>query len=225
MCLLSNIMRDRDRIKYYTKSEERLNVISHAIGLLLSVIGLILLIVKAGQLSLMALKVSYWIFGSSIILLYAASTLYHSVRERKLRYRLNILDHASIYILIAGTYTPFSLVTLQGSVGWIIFGVVWALAIIGVILKLFFTGRFETLSTIMYVAMGWIIVFAVKPLIDNLSQDGLIWLFTGGISYTIGAVIFSIDRLKYNHAIFHVFVLFGTFCHFLAIYYYVIPNE
>ena len=137
MCLLSNIMRDRDRIKYYTKSEERLNVISHAIGLLLSVIGLILLIVKAGQLSLMALKVSYWIFGSSIILLYAASTLYHSVRERKLRYRLNILDHASIYILIAGTYTPFSLVTLQGSVGWIIFGVVWALAIIGVILKLF----------------------------------------------------------------------------------------
>ncbi len=225
MCLLSNIMRDRDRIKYYTKSEERLNVISHAIGLFLSVIGLILLIVKAGQLSLMALKVSYWIFGSSIILLYAASTLYHSVRERKLRYRLNILDHASIYILIAGTYTPFSLVTLQGSVGWIIFGVVWALAIIGVILKLFFTGRFETLSTIMYVAMGWIIVFAVKPLIDNLSQDGLIWLFTGGISYTIGAVIFSIDRLKYNHAIFHVFVLFGTFCHFLAIYYYVIPNE
>ena len=225
MCLLSNIMRDRDRIKYYTKSEERLNVISHAIGLFLSVIGLILLIVKAGQLSLMALKVSYWIFGSSIILLYAASTLYHSVRERKLRYRLNILDHASIYILIAGTYTPFSLVTLQGSVGWIIFGVVWALAIIGVILKLFFTGRFETLSTIMYVAMGWIIVFAVKPLIDNLSQYGLIWLFTGGISYTIGAVIFSIDRLKYNHAIFHVFVLFGTFCHFLAIYYYVIPNE
>ncbi len=225
MCLLSNIMRDRDRIKYYTKSEERLNVISHAIGLFLSVIGLILLIVKAGQLSLMALKVSYWIFGSSIILLYAASTLYHSVRERKLRYRLNILDHASIYILIAGTYTPFSLVTLQGSVGWIIFGVVWALAIIGVILKLFFTGRFETLSTIMYVAMGWIIVFAVKPLIDNLSQDGLIWLFIGGISYTIGAVIFSIDRLKYNHAIFHVFVLFGTFCHFLAIYYHVIPNE
>ena len=225
MCLLSNIMRDRDRIKYYTKSEERLNVISHAIGLFLSVIGLILLIVKAGQLSLMALKVSYWIFGSSIVLLYAASTLYHSVRERKLRYRLNILDHASIYILIAGTYTPFSLVTLQGSVGWIIFGVVWALAIIGVILKLFFTGRFETLSTIMYVAMGWIIVFAVKPLIDNLSQYGLIWLFTGGISYTIGAVIFSIDRLKYNHAIFHVFVLFGTFCHFLAIYYYVIPNE
>ena len=225
MCLLSNIMRDRDRIKYYTKSEERLNVISHAIGLFLSVIGLILLIVKAGQLSLMALKVSYWIFGSSIILLYAASTLYHSVRERKLRYRLNILDHASIYILIAGTYTPFSLVTLQGSVGWIIFGVVWALAIIGVILKLFFTGRVETLSTIMYVAMGWIIVFAVKPLIDNLSQDGLIWLFIGGISYTIGAVIFSIDRLKYNHAIFHVFVLFGTFCHFLAIYYYVIPNE
>ena len=217
-------MRDRDRIKYYTKSEERLNVISHGLGLLLSVVGLILLIIKAGQLSAMALKVSYWIFGSSMIILYTASTLYHSVRERKLRYRLNILDHASIYILIAGTYTPFSLVTLEGTVGWIIFAVVWAFAIAGVILKLFFTGKFQTLSTIMYVAMGWIIVFAVKPLINNLSQDGLIWLFAGGISYTIGAIIFSIDRLKYNHAIFHLFVLFGTFCHFLAIYYHVIPN-
>ncbi len=217
-------MRDRDRIKYYTKSEERLNVVSHAIGLLLSVVGLILLIIKAGQLSATALKVSYWIFGSSMIILYTASTLYHSVKERKLRYRLNILDHASIYILIAGTYTPFSLVTLEGTVGWIIFSVVWALAITGVILKLFFTGKFQTLSTIMYVAMGWIIVFAVKPLINNLSQDGLIWLFSGGISYTIGAIIFSIDKLKYNHAIFHLFVLFGTFCHFLAIYYHVIPN-
>ncbi|SFC28757.1 hemolysin III [Zunongwangia mangrovi] len=217
-------MRDRDRIKYYTKSEERLNVISHGLGLLLSVVGLILLIIKAGQLSAMALKVSYWIFGSSMIVLYTASTLYHSVRERKLRYRLNILDHASIYILIAGTYTPFSLVTLEGTVGWIIFAVVWAFAIAGVILKLFFTGKFQTLSTIMYVAMGWIIVFAVKPLFNNLSQDGLIWLFAGGISYTIGAIIFSIDKLKYNHAIFHLFVLFGTFCHFLAIYYHVIPN-
>ena len=217
-------MRDRDRIKYYSKSEERLNVISHALGLLLSIIGLILLIIKAGHLSPMALKVSYWIFGSSMIILYTASTLYHSVKERKLRYRLNILDHASIYILIAGTYTPFSLVTLRGSVGWIIFGVIWALAIAGVILKLFFTGRFQTLSTIMYVAMGWIIVFAVKPLINNLSHGGLIWLFIGGISYTLGAVIFSIDKLKYNHAIFHVFVLFGTFSHFLAIYYHVIPN-
>ena len=217
-------MRDRDRIKYYTKSEERFNVISHAFGLLFSIIGLILLIIKAGQLSVTALKVSYWIFGTSMIILYTASTLYHSVRERKLRYRLNILDHASIYILIAGTYTPFSLVTLEGTVGWIIFSVVWALAITGVVLKLFFTGRFETLSTIMYVAMGWIIVFAVKPLINNLSQDGLIWLFAGGISYTVGAIIFSIDKLKYNHAIFHIFVLFGTFCHFLAIYYHVIPN-
>ncbi|MDN3593523.1 PAQR family membrane homeostasis protein TrhA [Zunongwangia endophytica] len=217
-------MRDRDRIKYYTKSEERLNVISHASGLLLSILGFILLIIKSAELGGTILKISYWIFGSSMVILYTASTLYHSVRERKLRYRLNILDHASIYILIAGTYTPFALVTLEGLVGWIIFGVIWALAVTGVILKLFFTGRFQTLSTIMYVAMGWIIVFAVKPLLDNLSGDGLFWLFSGGISYTIGAIIFSIDRLKFNHAIFHFFVLFGTFCHFLAIYYHVIPN-
>ncbi|WBL21337.1 PAQR family membrane homeostasis protein TrhA [Zunongwangia sp. HRR-M8] len=218
-------MRDRDRIKYYTKSEERVNIISHALGLLLSILGSILLIIKSAELGGTILKISFWIFGCSMIILYTASTLYHSVRERKLRYKLNILDHASIYILIAGTYTPFALVTLRGTIGWIIFGVIWGLAVTGVILKFFFTGKFQTLSTIMYVAMGWIIVFAVKPLLDNLSGDGLFWLFAGGISYTAGAIIFSIDRLKFNHAIFHLFVLFGTFCHFWAIYYHVIPNN
>lgn len=210
---------------YYPPFEEKLNVITHSIGFGLSILGFILLILRGSELGDSRLLISYCIFGASMILLYAASTLYHSAKNPVIRYRLNILDHASIYVLIAGTYTPFALVTLQGVVGWIIFGLVWLMALVGVILKLFFTGRYNILSTIMYVVMGWIIVFAVKPLFHNLEIEGLLWLFAGGISYTIGAVIFTLDKLKLNHAIFHLFVLFGSFCHFLSIYFYVLPGD
>ena len=209
----------------YPPFEEKLNIISHAFGFGLSILGLILLIVRAKDYGETVHLVSFLIFGASMVLLYAASTLYHSAKKRRLRIKLNVLDHSSIYILIAGTYTPFALVTLNGTAGWIIFGVVWGLALVGIILKLFFTGKYRTLSTIMYVVMGWIIVFAVKPLIENLSFNGLMWLVAGGVSYTIGAVLFSLDRIKFNHAIFHMFVLFGTFCHFISIYYYVLPPE
>ena len=209
--------------KTYSPLEEKLNVISHAFGLGLSVLGLILLVWRASRFGETVHLISFSIFGGSMILLYAASTFYHNSKTPRLRYKLKVLDHASIYFLIAGTYTPFALVTLQGTVGWIIFGVVWAMALAGAVLKLFFTGRFQTVSTVMYVVMGWIIVFAVKPLINNFSYEGLLWLMSGGISYTLGAVVFSLDRIKFNHAIFHVFVLLGTFCHFISIYYYVLP--
>ncbi len=208
----------------YDALEEKLNIISHGFGLFLSVLGLILLIIRASKLGETVHLVSFSIFGASMILLYAASTFYHSATKKSLRYKLNILDHASIYVLIAGSYTPFALVTLEGWIGWTIFGVVWGLALTGIILKLFFTGKYKTLSTIMYVLMGWIIVLAIKPLYDNLSSGGLWWLFGGGISYTIGAVLFSLDKVKFNHAIFHIFVLFGTFCHYLSIYFYVLPG-
>lgn len=210
---------------YYPPYEEKLNVLSHGFGFVLSILGLVLLVHRASDFGDSLLLISFSIFGASMILLYAASTFYHSATNRKLRYRLNILDHASIYILIAGTYTPFALVTIQGVAGWSIFGVVWTMALIGIILKLFYTGRYHTLSTVMYVVMGWIIVFAIKPLFENLDLVGLLFLFAGGISYTLGAVFFSLDRIKYNHAIFHLFVLAGTFCHFLAIYFYVLPVE
>lgn len=209
----------------YPPEEERLNVLSHGFGFVLSILGLILLIYRANELGEMVHLVSFSIFGASMILLYAASTFYHSAKSVKLRYRLNILDHASIYVLIAGTYTPFALVTLDGFTGWLMFGIVWGMAALGVILKFFFIGRYRTLSTIMYVVMGWIVVFAIKPLIDNLSHTGLLWLFAGGISYTIGAILFSLDRIKFNHAIFHMLVLFGSFCHFLSIYFYVLPDS
>lgn len=218
-------MKTDPRTGYYPPHEEKLNVISHAFGFALSIVGLFLLIFRAIEFGDLLHLASFSIFGGSLILLYAASTLYHSAKKPLLRYRLNILDHASIYILIAGTYTPFALVTLSGIVGWTIFGVIWSMALTGVILKLFYTGRYNFLSTSMYVLMGWIIVFAIKPLLNNLELPGLLWLFTGGISYTLGAVIFSINRMKFNHAIFHIFVLLGSFCHFISIYLFVLPEN
>ncbi len=214
---------DRKNVKYYDKKEEKLNVLSHGIGLVLSIIALVLLVVYASLEGSPWHIVSFSIYGVSLIVLYSASTFYHYTQSPRLRHKLNIFDHASIYILIAGTYTPFTLVVLDGWVGWTIFGVSWGLAIIGVILKLFYIGRFDRISTIAYVLMGWLIIFAVKPLVHNLPFDGLMWLLGGGISYTIGAVLYSVKRIKYNHAIFHIFVLLGSFCHFMAVFFYVLP--
>ena len=212
---------EKDKIKYYDPKEEKLNVISHFIGLLLSVVALVLLVVKASLFGNALHIVSFSIFGASLIVLYAASTLYHFSQAPKLRQRLNVFDHSAIYILIAGTYTPFTLVVLNGWVGWTIFGVSWGLALSGVIFKLFFTGKFDKISTIAYVLMGWLIVFAIKPLIHNLPTEGLWWLLAGGLFYTVGAVLYSFKRMQYNHAIFHVFVLLGSFSHFMAVYFYV----
>ncbi|WP_417886077.1 PAQR family membrane homeostasis protein TrhA [Zunongwangia sp.] len=212
-------MAANNRVYYYPHYEERLNVISHAFGFVLSILGFVLLLKKALKTGDSIVCFSFLVFGLSMLLLYLASTLYHSAKSEIKRYRLNILDHASIYVLIAGTYTPFSLLSLHGTIGWIIFISIWLLAILGIILKIFYTGKYQTLSTIMYVAMGWIIILAIKPLLENLSSEGLIWLLAGGISYTVGALLFSLNKLKYNHAIFHVFVLIGTFCHFCAVYF------
>ena len=208
--------------KTYPPFEEKLNIITHGLGLSLSIIGLILLVWRANRFGGTLELISFSIFGASMVLLYAASTLYHSSRKPKWRYRLNILDHASIYVLIAGTYTPLALITLRGTTGWIIFGVIWALAFAGVVFKLFFIGRYRKASTAMYVLMGWIVIFAIKPLVENLSFNGLIWIAAGGLSYTIGAIFFILEKIKLNHAIFHVFVLFGTFCHFYSIYFYIL---
>jgi hemolysin III len=212
-----------ERVTYYPPFEEKLNIFSHAFGLLLSIAALVLLVVRASLNGNVWHIVSFSIFGTSMVILYTASTIYHNSKKPKLRLRLQIFDHAAIYVLIAGTYTPFTLVTLNGTTGWIMFGITWFFALSGVILKIFYIGRYDKLSTIMYVFMGWIVVFAIKPLIHNLPFEGLMWLFAGGISYTFGAVLYSIKSLNYNHAIFHVFVLLGSFCHFVAVYFYVLP--
>ena len=211
------------RTKIYSVLEEQINVISHGIGFVLSVIALVLLVIRSSIYGTAYHIVSFTIFGSSLIVLYAASTLYHNAKKEKIRNRLNIFDHASIFILIAGTYTPYALVSLNGIMGWVLFGVTWGAAVIGVTLKLFFIGKYEKLSTVLYVLMGWIIIIAIKPLVENLSTEGLFWLFTGGIFYTIGAVFFSFKALKLNHAIFHLFVMLGSISHFISIYFYVLP--
>jgi len=208
---------------HYSPLEEAINIYSHAIGVGLSIVALVLLVVRASQYGDVWHVVSFSVFGASLIVLFAASTIYHSAKNSVVRARLRIVDHAAIYVLIAGSYTPFTLVTLSGSVGWTIFGVTWGMALSGIVLKIFFTGKFELISTLLYLFMGWIIVFAIKPLIAALPSDGLYWLVAGGVSYTVGAILYAIDRIKFNHAIFHVFVLAGAFCHFMAIYFYVLP--
>jgi hemolysin III len=207
----------------YSPLEEKINIISHQAGFVLSLLALVFLVLRASQHGNIWHVVSFIIFGASLVFLYAASSLYHSAKNPGVRSRLRIIDHASIYALIAGSYTPFALVTLSGPTGWAIFTVTWGLALSGIVLKLFFTGKYELVSTLMYVLMGWIIIFAIKPLVNNLSSEGLAWLVAGGLAYTVGAIIYSIKKIKFNHAIFHVFVLMGSACHFVSVYFYVLP--
>ena len=201
----------------YSEKEERLNIITHAFGLLLSVIGLPFLILKSLNFNGFWKPTSLIIYGLSLIVLYAASAFYHAAKNPRLRRKLNIFDHAAIYVLIAGTYTPFTILVLEGPLGWIIFGLTWTFALTGIILKLFYTGRFDKLSTALYLLMGWQIMFVINPLMEHFSTEGLRLLFAGGVFYTIGAVLYSIKKLPYNHAIFHVFVLLGSVCHFFSI--------
>lgn len=158
-----------------------------------------------------------------MLLFYSFSTIYHSVQRPQVKYLFRILDHASIYLVIAGTYTPFALVTLRGAWGWSIFGVVWELAIAGVVFKTFMTHRLRILGPIFYIAMGWLIVIAIKPLLDALPMAGLWWLIAGGLIYTVGVLFYAIDKIPYNHTIWHVFVLVASACHFFAVYWYVVP--
>lgn len=204
----------------YSPKEEKLNIISHALGVFMSLVFIALLLFKAfGQENI------WWIvliYGLSQFILFSASTLYHSSKNQSNRKRLKVVDHAAIYISIAGTYTPFALISLQEKEGYFLFLLIWAIAILGIILKIFFTGKFNLLSTIIYLLMGWIIVFYWSDLVSNLSENGIIWLIAGGLAYTVGAIFYTIEKINLNHFIFHVFVLLGSFCHFVSIYFHVI---
>lgn len=212
-----------DAIQTYSALEERINIASHALGLLLSVIGFFLLVHHAFSNGELIHLISFAIFGMSLITLYGASTIYHSTQNPAIRARMRVVDHAAIYVLIAGTYTPMTLIALQGTISWLIFSASWAMAFTGIVVKLFFTGRFGILSTSMYVVMGWLIVFAIDPLTNNLSDNGLFWLLLGGIAYTAGALIYAVKKIPLNHAIFHIFVMLGSFSHFIAVYHYLLP--
>lgn len=203
----------------YSAKEELLNIYTHGFGFIASIVGLILLLLKDHENP--SYSWSVLVFGLSMCILYLASTVYHRAKKPLQRARLKIVDHCAIYVLIAGTYTPFTLVTLPSDIGSLLFEIAWIFAGAGIVLKVFFTGRFDIISTLLYVAMGWLIVFAYNSLLDNLPEQGVYWLFAGGIFYTIGAIIYSVKNIPYNHAIFHVFVLLGTFCHFWTVYFYV----
>jgi hemolysin III len=206
----------------YSPLEEKWNVYTHLSGIILSVFATILMLYKTIPTHHIYKTVSAIIFGLSLIILYTASTLYHNATNPSKRRLLNIFDHAAIFVLIAGTYTPFALVSLHGKTGWWLFGIIWTVALAGIILKLFFTGKYQKSSTILYILMGWIVVFFIKPLLQVLPKEGFYWLAAGGLFYTIGAIFFSINKIKMNHAIFHVWVLLGSLAQFIAVYFYVL---
>lgn len=202
-------------------AEELANSISHGVGLGMSIAGVALLMVIAVLYGDTAHIVSASVYGFTLILLFAASTIYHAVTPPRLRHAFRILDHSAIYLLIAGTYTPFTLVTLAGGWGWTLFGIVWTLALVGVIYKVFFFGTFRGLSLALYLAMGWTIVIAIKPLLESMELGGVILLFTGGFFYTSGVVFYVWEKLFFNHAIWHLFVLGGAVSHYFCILFFV----
>lgn len=205
------------------RREEIANALTHGIGALASAAAGAVLVTLAILHGTRMQQVSAIVFCTSLLLLYTASTLYHAIPGTTAKRRLKIFDHCAIYLLIAGTYTPFALNGLRGPVGWWLFGVAWGLAAIGVIFKLFFTGRFKLFSTMVYVGMGWMVIFAIKPMITNVPLPSLIWLLVGGLAYTAGTMFYHNERLRYSHAVWHLFVLAGSACHFVAVISQVVP--
>lgn len=208
--------------KQYSLVEEIMNSVTHGVGFALSIAGLVWLILRAIALQDTMSLVSVIVFGSSLIVLYAASTLYHAIPCFNAKKVLRVFDHCAIYLLIAGTYTPFLLVSLRGTLGWALFAVVWGIACVGIAFKAFFTGRFDRASTAMYVAMGWIILVAAKPAITHIPNGALLMMLAGGLLYTSGVFFYANDRVPFNHAIWHCFVMGGSAVHFFAIIIYVL---
>lgn len=208
-------------MRQQTHLEEQLNTYSHGFGVLLGLVGLVLLLVyKTPNIPWSLFSVL--VYGSSIIVLFMASTLYHSAQNESRKHYFRIVDHISIYLLIAGTYTPVLLLLLPDSSGWLLFWVVWGIAAFGVILKLFFTGKFEAFSTLLYLVMGWLIIFDYSALAAHIAPEGLRLLFYGGACYTLGIVFYALQKIPFNHVIWHLFVLAGAICHFLMVFWYVI---
>ncbi|MFJ7747383.1 hemolysin III family protein [Peribacillus sp. NPDC097295] len=207
----------------YTKKEEVFNAITHGIGVLMSIAALVLLIVfsaKQGSASLMLISI---IYGISMLLLYLASTLVHSFPEGKAKDLFEIFDHSAIYIFIAGTYTPIMVLVIQGTLGWTLLAVVWGVAVIGVIFKAFYVKKFLYLSTILYIAMGWMIVLVWGPLTASMPEPGIQLLIAGGLLYTFGAIFYVWRGFPFHHAVWHLFVLAGSVAHFFVVLLYIIP--
>ncbi|MCA9922720.1 MAG: hemolysin III family protein [Anaerolineales bacterium] len=209
----------------FTIEEEIWNGITHGIGAGLSIAGLTVLVLLAAMNGDSWRVVSFSIYGSTLVLLYLASTLYHSIQIPKVKQILRRFDHAAIYLLIAGTYTPFLLVNLRGRLGWTLLAVVWGIALVGIVFRTIFFGRFEVLATIGYVLMGWLIVVAFKEMLLVIPPGGIALIIAGGLTYTVGVIFYAWKKLPYNHAIWHLFVLGGSICHYFAMLFHVLPTS
>lgn len=207
-------------MRIQTPLEEKYNAITHAIGAVFGVVALVLLILNQTEKTAWSLF-GVIVYGISIVVLFTASTFYHAVKGERRKHYFRVLDHISIYLLIAGTYTPVCLIALEHTLGWALFWAVWAIAAFGVALKLFFTGRFEVFSTLLYLVMGWLIIFDFTNLSNTIGGNGILLLFAGGVAYTVGIVFYAIEKIPYNHVIWHMFVLAGAIFHFFMIFYFV----
>lgn len=203
----------------YSFKEELANAITHGIGVIFGIVALTVLCVLGAHFGSVSHVLSYLVYGCSLILLYLSSTLYHALPSPKVKTIFKILDHSSIYLLIAGTYTPFLVLNLNNQLGTTLLIVIWSIAIAGIVFKIFFTGRFKYLSTLLYIGMGWIIVFAYGPLKETMKPEAMNWLLAGGLTYTFGTIFYLAKKLQYTHAIWHLFVLTGSVFHFVAIIY------
>jgi len=201
--------------------DEWINSLSHGLGFVLSLVGFFFLMTISFESQDPWRKVSFFIYGSSLVLLYAASTIYHAIKKPRLKVLFRKIDHCAIYLLIAGSYTPFTLMPLKGFWGWLLFGIIWSLAALGITFKIFFIHRFQVISTFIYLAMGWLVIIAAEPLANNYAYEGLVWLIAGGAFYTLGVIFFVLDKKRFFHAIWHLFVLGGSLCHYFAILFYI----
>ncbi len=207
----------------YSTGEEIANSVTHGVGLILAIAGLAVLTGYASRLGNGWHMVSCIVFATTLILQYAFSTLYHSIQIPRAKSIMRVLDHSAIFLLIAGTYTPFMLVNLRGTWGWTLFGVVWTLALLGVLFQVSLLRRWQGVSLSLYIGMGWVVVIAIKPMLESVAMGGLILLLLGGLAYTSGVGFYLWKRLRYHHAIWHGFVLLGSILHFFAVLFYVIP--
>lgn len=216
-------MRPNTDAPRYSVKEEIANSITHGVGLVLAIAGLGVLIAFASRLGNAWHVVSCTIFATTLILQYTFSTLYHSIQLPRVKSVMRVLDHSAIFLLIAGTYTPFMLVNLRGSWGWTLFGIVWTLALFGVLFQVSLLRRWQGISLALYIGMGWVVVIAIKPMLNAVAPGGLILLLLGGLAYTSGVGFYLWKSLRYHHAIWHGFVLAGSILHFFAVLFYVIP--
>ncbi|GAA4058584.1 PAQR family membrane homeostasis protein TrhA [Amphibacillus indicireducens] len=214
-----------NKVSQFSLGEEIANAITHGVGMVLSIVGLVFLIIFSALYGSAWHVVSFTIFGVTMVFLYTSSTLLHSLPRGRAKDVFEILDHSSIYFFIAGTYTPFLLVAVRGTLGWTLFGIVWGVAIAGTIFKVFFVKRFVLVSTVLYVAMGWLIVFTWPTLTEQLARNGIILLIIGGLFYTLGAIFYVWRFFKYHHMVWHLFVLTGTILHYFTVLIYLLPIE